>query len=177
MELGELITLYRKQAGMTIDELCEKSGVPKGTIKKIISGITKAPTLENVRSIAYALGKKLSDFDVSEEHTFLDPNETIFDGTKREIKEETGCDVELTGVLQIGNQVLKDDTFVSIIFSTKLLDDNITYNPNEILDVKWFTYEELLNMKDDLRAYNWIINSITALIENKVADIDLVKMM
>ncbi len=76
MELGELITLYRKQAGMTIDELCEKSGVPKGTIKKIISGITKAPTLENVRSIAYALGKKLSDFDVSEEHTFLDPNET-----------------------------------------------------------------------------------------------------
>ena len=66
---------------------------------------------------------------------------------------------------------------VSVIFSTKLLDDNISYDPNEILDVKWFTYEELLNMKDDLRSYNWIINSITALIENKVADIDLVKMM
>ena len=26
----------------------------------------------------------------------LDPNETIFDGAKREIKEETGCNVELT---------------------------------------------------------------------------------
>ena len=67
--------------------------------------------------------------------------------------------------------------FVSVIFSDKLLDDNISYDPDEILDVKWFTYEELLNMKDDLRSYNWIINSITALIENKVADIDLVKMM
>ena len=32
-------------------------------------------------------------------------------------------------------------------------------------------------MKNDLRSYNWIINSITALVENKVADIDLVKMM
>ena len=75
------------------------------------------------------------------------------------------------------NRVLEDDVFVSVIFSTKLLDDNISYDPNEILDVKWFTYEELLNMKDDLRSYNWIINSITALVENKVADIDLVKMM
>lgn len=32
-------------------------------------------------------------------------------------------------------------------------------------------------MKEELRDYNWIINSISALIENKVANIDLVKMM
>lgn len=107
----------------------------------------------------------------------LDSNETIFDGAKREIKEETGCNVELTGVLQIGNRVLEDDVLVSVIFSTKLLDDNITYDSNEILDVKWFTWEELINMKDELRSYNWIINSIKALIENKMADIDLVKKM
>lgn len=107
----------------------------------------------------------------------LDSNETIFDGAKREIKEETGCNVELTGVLQIGNRVLEDDVLVSVIFSTKLLDDNITYDSNEILDIKWFTWEELINMKDELRSYNWIINSIKALIENKMADIDLVKMM
>lgn len=107
----------------------------------------------------------------------LDSNETIFDGAKREIKEETGCNVELTGVLQIGNRVLEDDVLVSVIFSTKLSDDNITYDSNEILDIKWFTWEELINMKDELRSYNWIINSIKALIENKMADIDLVKMM
>ena len=81
----------------------------------------------------------------------LDPNETIFDGAKREIKEETGCNVELTGILQIGNKVLKDNVVVSVIFQAKLLDNNITYDPNEILDVKWFTYEELINMKEELR--------------------------
>lgn len=107
----------------------------------------------------------------------LDPNESIFDGAKREVKEETGCDVELTGVLQIGNRVLKDDIFITVVFSTKLLKEIIEYDKNEILDVKWFTYEELLNMKEELRDYNWIINSISALIENKVANIDLVKMM
>ena len=37
--------------------------------------------------------------------------------------------------------------------------------------------EELLNMKDELREYNLIINSISTLIENKVADIDLVKII
>lgn len=107
----------------------------------------------------------------------LEPNESIFAGAKREVKEETGCDVELTGVLQIGNRILEDDIFISVVFSTKLLKEDIKYNENEILDVKWFTYEELLNMKEELRSYNWIINSITAFKENKIADIDLVKMM
>ncbi len=107
----------------------------------------------------------------------LDPNETIFAGAKREIKEETGCNVELTGILQIGNKVLKDNVVVSVIFKTKLLDDNISYDTNEILDVKWFTYEELVNMKEELRSYNGIISSITTLIENKAADISLVEMM
>lgn len=63
METGDLISFYRKQAGMTIDELAEKSGVPKGTLTKIICGITKAPTLDNMKSIARALGKTLADFD------------------------------------------------------------------------------------------------------------------
>ena len=107
----------------------------------------------------------------------LDPNETIFDGAKREIKEETGCNVELTGVLQIGNRVLENDIFLSVVFSTKLIDENIKYNQDEILDVKWFSYEEILDMINELRLYNWIVNSITALMENKVADINIVKMM
>lgn len=63
MDIGELITAYRKDAGMTIDELVASSGVSRGTITKIISGVTKAPTLDNVKAIARALGRPLADFD------------------------------------------------------------------------------------------------------------------
>lgn len=62
MELGGFISKYRKDAGLTIDELAYLSGVPKGTINKIIAGTTKSPTLETVQSLATALGKSINDF-------------------------------------------------------------------------------------------------------------------
>lgn len=62
MEVGKLISFYRRQADMTIDELAEKSGVPKGTLNKIIGGVTKAPTLDTMKALAKALGKRLADF-------------------------------------------------------------------------------------------------------------------
>lgn len=107
----------------------------------------------------------------------LDPNETIFDGAKREVFEETGCKVELTGVLEVAHRVSENDIWIGIIFKTKLLEENISFDKSEILDVKWFTYDEILNMKTELRSYDWITNSIKALVENKVADIDLVKII
>lgn len=105
----------------------------------------------------------------------LDPNETVFEGAKREAFEECGCKVEITGVLQIGNRIMEDDSWVSVIFSTKLLEDNIKFDKNEILDVKWFSYEEILNMKDELRSYEWITAAITAYVNNKIADTSIVK--
>lgn len=107
----------------------------------------------------------------------LDPNETIFEGAKREVFEECGCKVEITGVLQIGNKVLFNDTWVSVIFETKLVEENIKFDKNEILDVKWFTYEEILSMKEDLRAYDWITNAISSYVEKKISDIDIVKVI
>ena len=63
MELSDQITMYRKELHITIDELAERSGVPKGTLTKIIGNVTKAPSLETVKAIAHALGKTLADFD------------------------------------------------------------------------------------------------------------------
>lgn len=107
----------------------------------------------------------------------LEPNETIFEGTKREIFEETGCRVELTGILQIGNIVLEKDNLISIIFSTNLIEDKILYNKSEISDVKWFSYGEILNMKDELRSPDLIINSISNFVENKGSDISIIKII
>lgn len=104
-------------------------------------------------------------------------NETIFDGAKREVFEECGCRVEISGVLQIGNRVMKNDSWMSVIFATKLLEDNIAFDKEEILDVKWFTYEEILNMKDELRAYDWITDAISAFVNNRISNINIVKII
>ena len=107
----------------------------------------------------------------------LDCNETIFEGAKREVFEECGCKVELSGILQIVNKVKKDTSWLSVIFSTILLEDNIVFDKDEILDVKWFSYEEILNMKEELRDYDWITDAITALVNNRISDISTIKII
>ena len=59
----ETFNEMRRQSGMSLDELSEKSGVPKGTLSKITSGITKAPSLETMKSLVYAMGYSLKDLD------------------------------------------------------------------------------------------------------------------
>lgn len=107
----------------------------------------------------------------------LDPNETIFEAAKREIKEESGLDVELTGVCQIGNKKLEDDVFVSVIFSTKVLGGDIKFDPDEILDVKWFSYEELMSMKAQLRSEKFVMGAIDNVRNKLVTPISIVEML
>ena len=112
----------------------------------------------------------------------LEIDESVFDGAKREIEEETGYKVELTGIVQISNKTLTieslnvKDSLIRIIFSTKILSGDINYNPSELLAVKWFTYDEILNMKDKLRGSNWIINAIETVKNNKVQDISIIQL-
>ena len=67
MELGEAISYYRRQRGLTIDQLVEKSGVPKGTLNKIMNGVTNSPKVETVKAIAAALDISLSDLDAMQQ--------------------------------------------------------------------------------------------------------------
>ena len=107
----------------------------------------------------------------------LDPNETIFDSAKREIQEECGLNVELTGVCQIGNLKLQNDTFVSVIFSTKILSGDIKFSPTEILDAKWFTYEEIFAMKNQLRSERFILGAIENARNNLISPLDIVAIL
>ena len=103
----------------------------------------------------------------------LEPNETLMDGAKREVFEECGYNVNLTGIARIGNKQSEDNTFASVIFSTEIIDGEIKYDKSEILDVKWYTYDEIVNMRDELRV-PWIIDAIKTVEDNKIADISLI---
>lgn len=63
MELFEILTARRRAIGMSIDELVEASRVPKGTVAKVMAGITRDPGIETLKAIAYAMGLSLEDLD------------------------------------------------------------------------------------------------------------------
>ena len=63
----ERINTIRKDKGITIEELSEKSGVPVSTLKKICAGITTNPNIETVKAIVKALECKLDDLDAPKE--------------------------------------------------------------------------------------------------------------
>lgn len=107
----------------------------------------------------------------------LEPNESIMQGAIREIKEETGCDVELTGIATIANRISEDDIFMEIIFTTNLLNEKIKINPEEILDVKWWDINDILNNMDDKLRNVFIKKPIKNFVENKIGTIDIVNVI
>ena len=62
----EKIAELKKKKGLTNEELSSLSGVPKGTVDKILSGVTKDPKLETLKAIARVLECTLDDFDDTE---------------------------------------------------------------------------------------------------------------
>lgn len=89
----EKIAEYKKKLGLTNAELAEKSGVPLGTINKILSGATKDPKLETLKSIARVLGLTLDDFDdctidKKKEHSYDDVEKLIARNGKEMSKEQ-----------------------------------------------------------------------------------------
>ncbi len=107
----------------------------------------------------------------------LDEGETIFEGAIREIFEETGCKVKLTKMLPIIS-AKGNSNIVRITFLTELLEENISFDPSEILVVKWWEIEEIKNMpKTDLRGEKMILEMIRQIEENEVYPLEVIREM
>jgi transcriptional regulator with XRE-family HTH domain len=63
----EIINKLKKQKGITSEELARLSGVPLGTLNKILNGTTKDPKLETLKAIAKTLECNLDDFSDNNE--------------------------------------------------------------------------------------------------------------
>jgi FMN phosphatase YigB (HAD superfamily)/DNA-binding XRE family transcriptional regulator len=69
-QLGRVLQLARKQAGLTQQALCQKSGLSYSTLAKIERGAIKAPSVFTIQHIAYTLGISLDQLlqDVPGKH-------------------------------------------------------------------------------------------------------------
>ena len=105
----------------------------------------------------------------------VDELEKITDAAIREIFEETGCRVKLTGVLPIYCADAKDgQTRIHIRFTADILEENIKFDTEEILEVKWIDIEELKNMTiQELRAYDTNIQFIKDFEDKKIYPLEI----
>ena len=108
----------------------------------------------------------------------LKKGETIFEGAIREIFEETGCKVRLKNVLPIMSKNIENTTLIIITFTTELLEEKISFNTEEILDVKWISKEELENMNiENLRDEGLIKRTLKMLKENKLYPLGIIDVL
>lgn len=107
----------------------------------------------------------------------LDSGETMVDGAKREVREETGCTVELTGVCQIGSRMKEGEVFASVIFTAELVREEISLDPAEILDARWLSYEEIVAMRNEIRNERLLIGAIENVRSGVVASMGVVEVV
>lgn len=108
----------------------------------------------------------------------LEEGETIYDGAIREIFEETGCKVKLTKVLPIINTRLENENFILINFLAEIIDEDINFNKEEILDVKWIDKRDLGNMtSEDLRDEKLIKRTLEILKEKRVYPLNIIEIL
>ena len=105
----------------------------------------------------------------------VDELEKITDAAVREAYEETGCKVKLTGVLPICSVDGEDgETRVMVRFTADILEENIKFDTDEILDVKWLNVKDVKNMTEkELRGYDTSIQFIKDFEENKIYSLDI----
>ena len=99
----------------------------------------------------------------------VDEPEFITDAAIREAYEETGCKVKLTGVLPICMVEFRDtEPRLMVRFTAEVVEENITIDTNEILDVQWLDMT-----KEELRGYDQSIQFIKDYEEGKIYPLEL----
>jgi 8-oxo-dGTP diphosphatase len=90
----------------------------------------------------------------------VDEGESIEQTAIREAKEEVGYDVELIRKIDIYQS--HSDTPPKHAFEAKIIGGKLDWPKDEILDARWFSWQEIQEMKERLRE-DWVIEAIRVL--------------
>lgn len=105
----------------------------------------------------------------------VEEHEKITDAAIREVYEETGCKVKLKGVLPISSVDGREGiTGIMIRFVADVIEENIKFDTEEILDVQWLNLNDVKNMTpEELRGYDTSLQFIKDYEEGKIYPLEL----
>ncbi len=64
-----------------------------------------------------------------------------------------------------------------IVFNAKLIKENIKFDKEEILDVKWFDYDEIVNKMDGMLRGDYVRISVINQKSNLISPINIVDIL
>lgn len=105
----------------------------------------------------------------------LKPGESIPDGAIREVKEESGHDIKLTGLYPIVNCVSQHGTLILIPYKAESLGAHAQPDPEEITETGLFTRAEIDAMQDELRFPDLITYLLDQVERNNVLPLDVLQ--
>ena len=108
----------------------------------------------------------------------IEPNETIYEGAKRETLEETGCTVNLKKAFPVFLKNTEDSKIVMMHFLSDLIEESNSYDTNEPIEKKWISLNEIKNMNEQEFRSSAVVKQIINDIEKQnLFDLNIVKDM
>lgn len=97
----------------------------------------------------------------------IENNERVKETVIREVKEETGYDIELTHFLGVYQTLSESGVNVIVImFRGKVVSGKLTFDKKELLKSKWFFLDEFERLPDSQLCYSEMRNVVNRALKN-----------
>jgi 8-oxo-dGTP diphosphatase len=109
----------------------------------------------------------------------LENNEKILSAAIREVEEETGYKISISGLLGVYNFISINNEHVIFFCYVGQVDTGILkYDNNEIINVEWLSLDEITELSDDkLRTHTLIRKVISDLKSKPILPLDIINDM
>jgi len=98
----------------------------------------------------------------------LENKEKILNAAVREVEEETGYKISISGLLGVYNFIsINNDQVIMFCYIGEVVGGSLRYDNNEIINVKWLSFDEIAELSDNKLRTHTLIRKIISDLKNK----------
>jgi 8-oxo-dGTP diphosphatase len=109
----------------------------------------------------------------------LENNEKILNAAIREVEEETGYKISISGLLGVYNFIsINNDHVIFFCYVGQVDTGILKYDNNEIINVEWLSLDEITELSDDKLRTHTLIRKVISDLKNKpILPLDIINDM